>query len=122
MLYNNEMLELAAKSIDQEFMYVGDILKIVIRYPNGNIKLIKIWNPLEDDSDALKLAMDLKLNITQSLEDNSITVSVPAGNSGFRPYSWKFRFNQPCAAFRYAVVEVAMQIAAHKLNYSYKGI
>ena len=54
-----ELLEFAARAVGFDYDYnVGKIFRTVQGYP---MKLD--WNPLEDDGDALRLAVKLKLHI-----------------------------------------------------------
>ena len=57
------MLELAAKAVEYRLRIKGAFFIEVPDYVHlGNIRL-KLWNPLTDDGDALRLASELHINI-----------------------------------------------------------
>lgn len=61
---DQKLLELAAKAIGVEFTVLNGQGARLARKP-GVIQPYVPWDPLEDDGDALRLAMDLKLDIHQ---------------------------------------------------------
>ena len=93
---NRELLELAAKAAG-----VGGQWEFGYRDANG-----RAWNPLEDDGDALRLAV--KLGITIMFDRSSVWCE---------QYGVLERYNgDPCAATRRAIVRVAAAIGAHKCH------
>ena len=72
---DRELLELAAKAAGYDVVFVHDN-KIPMRRDVPNRKGMKVWNPLEDDGDALRLAVMLNLLIdscgmaARPLDDN----------------------------------------------------
>ena len=59
---DRELLELAAKAAGYDVVFVHDN-KIPMRRDVPNRKGMKVWNPLEDDGDALRLAVKLGMDI-----------------------------------------------------------
>lgn len=64
------------------------------------------WNPLEDDGDALQLAVKLRLPI----EHGGEYVAVYAGRSVMAPQFTEHAGNDRCAATRRAIVRAAAAI------------
>ena len=68
-----EMLELAAKAVGLHLVGYDEISKRGIVATEIPIKTLPVsWCPHEDDGDALRLAVKLKLHI--GLEDNTVSV------------------------------------------------
>lgn len=59
---DRELLELAAKAAGYDVVFVHDD-KIPMRRCAPSGPKLRIWNPLEDDGDALRLAVKMKMDI-----------------------------------------------------------
>ena len=95
---DRELLELAAKAAGIEF-HIDNLdacPKLVI---NG-----RVWNPLTDDGDALRLAVKLEINILPSMEECS------ARNPGYSAWNNELATTDPYAATRRAIVRAAAEI------------
>ena len=92
---DRELLELAAKAAgywDEEFnCYKG----------------AANWNPLDDDGDALRLAVSLRLIVDINDEEGEAKVRKPwyPSSEVFEPL-----FGDPCAATRRAIVRAAAEV------------
>jgi hypothetical protein len=79
-LSDRELLELAAKAVgyDTSHQRNGERLlngiNALVAYKNGRL-VATAWNPLEDDGNALKLAVDLSLQITIDADAESTKVA-----------------------------------------------
>lgn len=94
---DRELLEPAAKAAGLELN--GASMKPMYMGEDGQWVL---WNPLNDDGDALRLACNLGMDL--SLWGTTITASKgPA-------YSEKFVFDNRAKSVRYAIVECAAQL------------
>lgn len=91
---DNEMLTLIANYLGYEVYGMRDG-NFIVDYGGG---MRGSWNPLADDGDALKLAVDLNIDIhfTESLVDCGIPIV--KGNCSY-------------AATRYAIVRAAVEFA-----------
>jgi hypothetical protein len=95
---DKELLELAAKAAGYNMAEVSD------GYPMY-IEGYGLWNPLEDDGDALRLAVKLRLEVcvwdtdttVLTSDDDILTLSEPANGD-------------PLAATRRAIVRAAAEI------------
>lgn len=65
---DRELLEMAAKAAGYDVVFIHDD-KIPMRRNIQNHKGMKIWNPLADDGDALRLAVKIGLHLTNSKTD-----------------------------------------------------
>ena len=93
-----ELLELAAKVAELHGFWVDAGLNV------GSDAAPKIWNPLTDDGDALRLAVKLRMDVKQW---NSLVIAVKAWNS----HAEENTFTQcPYAATRRAIVRAAAAI------------
>lgn len=79
------------------------------------------WNPLIDDGDALRLAVDLNMDILQdpaSSSSNGVEVLLNLEGIEVQPWAHEHRAPDPRAATRRAVVraaaELGRQLSAHK--------
>lgn len=96
---DRELLELAAKAAGiADLQQVGNIWY----YTNGGY-LMREWNPLTDDGDALRLAV--KLKFTVEIEDDQSAVFCRGPGGGYVPNN-----NDPYAATRRAIVRAAAKI------------
>lgn len=105
---DKELLELAAKATGG-WLYDGTD-GLCICNPTSRAKL---WNPLVDDGDALRLAVALNLDILQepvSSKSNAVEVEANIEGIEFQPWAWECRAPDPCAATRRAIVRAAAEI------------
>ena len=90
---DRELLELAAKVAELHGFWVDAGLNV------GSDAAPKIWNPLTDDGDALRLAVKLRMDVKQW---NSLVIAVKAWNS----HAEENTFTQcPYAATRRAIAK-----------------
>lgn len=62
---DRELLELAARAAGLKLSNGRDVTGM---HPSMNIYAAPFWNPLTDDGDAFRLAVKLKIDITNQLE------------------------------------------------------
>lgn len=99
---DRELLGLAAKAAELHGFWVDAGLNV------GSDAAPKIWNPLTDDGDALRLAVKLRMDVKQW---NSLVIAVKAWNS----HAEENTFTQcPYAATRRAIVRAAAAIGKAK--------
>ena len=99
-----ELLELAAKAAGVNGFLVDAGLNM------GSNAFPKVWNPLTDDGDALRLAVKLDMSVIVDGENNHVRVYAQSfarseegyGACGFGP--------DKCAATRRAIVRAAAEI------------
>jgi hypothetical protein len=104
---DRELLELAAKAAGYIFeQYVDDGAWV---YPIGDVlnkdgepAYLFYWNPLDDDGDALRLAVNLGATLVLS---GGRSIVYMAGN-----HSVEYHGDDPCAATRRAIVRAAAEI------------
>lgn len=60
---DREMLEMAAKAAGLEVVFSGDECFLAELHGNPSFLFIKRWNPRDDDGDALRLAVKLRMEI-----------------------------------------------------------
>ena len=101
---DRELLELAAKAAGIEIDWDGD-KALVVQLFRGHLKNWFDWNPLEDDGDALRLAV--KLNLQLIVIDYGSSARVASGKRwhGERPSK-----GDKCEATRRAIVRAAAEI------------
>jgi len=98
---DREMLELAAKAADYSVItWQHD--KFICKDKNSGDHKTFHWNPLNDDGDALRLAVKLRLDVDHNQEQacvygNGVAVEIPEGSD-------------PCKATRRAIVRAAAEI------------
>ena len=97
---DRELLELAAKAADVELKYDSFGLSA------NSDREYNYWNPLIDDSDALRLAVKLGLQMYIFLADDDIGISNTQVNRRFTEH----HTNDPYAATRRAIVRAAAAI------------
>jgi hypothetical protein len=100
---DRELLELAAKAAGYARMTWLDDVPYVSRDMNGDHYSFDAWNPLQNDGDALRLAV--KLRITPHIDGNLTDAESSAG------FCAEPHFDDPCAATRRAIVRAAAEIA-----------
>ncbi|WP_367126163.1 hypothetical protein [Ralstonia sp. CP] len=106
---DREMLEKAAKAADLEVecAFTSGDLHV---WTNRKLQLLRIWNPLKDDGDALRLAAKLNLDIRFSWYDDLTAVFV-GGTWDDAPEAVHELFERDVtAATRLAIVRAAAAI------------
>ena len=100
---DRELLELAAKAAELHGFWVDAGLNV------GSDAAPKIWNPLTDDGDALRLAVKLQIDVTQ--DGDHVVAWFDGGyiGTGHIPYE-----GDPCEATRRAIVRAAAEIGKAK--------
>jgi hypothetical protein len=91
-----ELLEQVAKAagLEKHFVYSESCQAMVAKLPSGIVAIQ--WNPLRDDSNAFRLAVNLELRVIVEIKtegyvkvewgdghDNYIRVDVPKGEDGY---------------------------------------
>lgn len=104
------LLELAAAAIGCEFTYITDPW---LRRPNG---IGGYWNPLEDDAEALRLAVELGISIIFGVGETDGFLTVSTGVDANRE-EWVFPVgaDEP-KIVRYAIVHAAASVGADALG------
>lgn len=98
---DRELLEKAAKAAEYKIQIVGSGSNAYgLWYPST--VFTPTWNPLNDDGDALRLAVKLHFVI----DTGAISTSVHA-NNGVRDLGYEFHDSDPYAATRRAIVRAA---------------
>lgn len=95
---DRELLELAAKAAGQERSIAGDL------WSNA---LGKLWDPLTDDGDALRLAV--KLGMSMILKSHGFKGPTTWIRS-FSSEKTEYHGSDPCAATRRCIVKAAAEI------------
>ena len=118
---DQELIELAAKTVGIKGEWVRDTAFIQARYSfnvpydnHGMMTSIE-WNPLREDSDAMRLAINLGMNLMMlpaSLKNGFCTVGVGFSNESCSPrITISENYNQgPYKAVRRAIVRAAAEI------------
>lgn len=105
---DRELIELAAKAagiepLGKAFELNGDFAFAGFSMPAG-----KVWNPLTDDGDALRLAVKLHLNIFIGRQGTGVNDGeIPLRNF---PIAVEHHGDDPYAATRRAIVRAAAEI------------
>jgi hypothetical protein len=108
---DRELLEMAAKAagiVGEYECWTSQGFKDGIRQVLNGAMCFKLWNPLTDDGDALRLAVSTRINIY--LADPGFVTAGRAGIQGFREPMG----NDPGAATRRAVVMAAAEIGRNQ--------
>lgn len=114
MTTDREMLELAAKAAG--IAVVGDVDRMIIQPDHRTGGFIirndrggdSSWNPLTDDGDALRLAVQLGLQVTPGTYNKE---EATAYRSGMAEANERVHYQQDiCAATRRAIVRAAAEI------------
>ena len=98
---NKELLELAAKAVNQPIEFTDGVPVSFIE--NGVV--FAAWNPLNDDGDALRLAVKLLLDVTFS-ETHAFAFPPEMQDGCFE----LINVGDPYAATRRAIVRAAAEI------------
>lgn len=116
-----ELLELAAMAAGRDLTGWTWHDKIVPGFwkvsdeKNGSFEF---WNPLDDDGDALRLAVKLEMNVEYCRRWSGARVITNPDNSLAREYSVANNNLDPCAATRRAIVRAASQISLGMENHN----
>jgi hypothetical protein len=100
---DRELLELAAKAAVYNMAEVSD------GYPMY-IEGYGLWNPLEDDGDALRLAVKLEMQVSIGLRRINVAVYVDRGMNALPFNTREVNSDDPLAATRRAIVRAAAEI------------
>ena len=101
---DEELLELAALAVGIDPSRINPCQR-----ENGPNPWIEKWNPLDDDGDALRLMVVLRLDILWAEHERSVVVCNDSSNDD--PVTEKVRFTtDPLAATRRAIVRAAAEI------------
>ena len=105
---DRELLELAAKAVGIKALRSPDgvLRDCTGGDPAMNIFAAKPWNPLEDDGDALRLAVKLRLVISPT----NVTVMAYEPSTMRRGEVYELVGADPLAATRRAIVRAAAEI------------
>lgn len=108
---DRQLLELAAKAVGMELEWFDGMNEDTYDQAihNGDV-----WDPLNDDGDAFRLAVTLGLRIDASFrtgpnDTNGVGVWTP-GDQEFYPPFWQIGAKDPFAATRGAIVRAAAEI------------
>jgi hypothetical protein len=106
---DRELLEAAAKA-------AGYKVRTVSGYEEGGTVSFYMepgqlwWNPLQDDGDALRLAVKLRLTVHHFLQTEEVEVCLPYCDNGVNVF-WR---EDPYAATRRAIVRAAAALGGAK--------
>jgi hypothetical protein len=105
---DRELLELAAKAagLDADFTGTEILVSSLFR---GHLLNWDIWNPLIDDGDALRLAVKLRMDLTQMTTAGGQQVLRVLG-PGSIDRTYEIAEDDPYAATRRAIVRAAAEV------------
>jgi len=103
---DRELLELAAKAAGYSIWEWDRDGSALIADPTIR------WNPLEDDGDALRLAIKMGFNLSLPSSPNQVFVQV--GERGSVPFELERIDGNPLSATRRAIVRAAAEIGGAK--------
>lgn len=116
---DRELLEAAAKATGQQWRwvtcqrYANEVPGMWLPDAANDVEYFVGWNPLEDDSDALRLAVKLKIMVDQTDDSVDAFVPYPASLSTELMYSEPLG-GDPYAATRRAIVRAAAALAGDR--------
>jgi hypothetical protein len=113
---DRELLELAAKAAaiageyvsdygSGDYGYAGNTEGILHEHPHGGWA---VWNPLTDDGDALRLAVDLELEVYTATKDDQRACAVDSERRDC--WAWEDVNGDKYEAMRRAIVRAAAEI------------
>jgi hypothetical protein len=119
---DRELLELAAKAAGLEFdpTVQNQFGLLVVLEGFACQSYQKLWNPLTDDGDALRLAVKLGLSVLPTPEDVEVLADQHTRElhgetvSPWACESWTLKQQDPYAATRRAIVRAAAEIGKEK--------
>lgn len=108
---DRELLELAAKAAGVDGVFEHGFIRVPA--PGFGNAGFTCWNPLEDDGDALRLAVHLTIELHLDLSVGSIITAFMIGDFGHNTFE-EVEENEDCpyAATRRAIVRAAAEIGA----------
>lgn len=108
---NKELLELAAKAAGIEAVYVNTCWDqcFKVKYETKHTTGWKVWDPLNDDAAAFRLAVKLNLDINPYPKTGEVAV-INWGGKEVRHKTFERIGNDPYAATRRAIVRAAAEI------------
>lgn len=118
---DNELIEFAAKAVGikgewmRDTAFIQDRYSFNVPYDNHGVMTSVEWNPLREDSDAMRLAINLGMNLMMlpaSLKNGFCTVGVGFSNDSGNPritISENYNLG-PYKAVRRAIVRAAAEI------------
>ena len=108
---DRELLELSAKAAGYIVLrYVNDYADEYGKAPDYGLQIegyYCIWNPLEDDGDAFRLAVKLRINVTHGANMVNAEREQPEEVAAVEPFN-----GDPAAATRRAIVKAAAEIGS----------
>ena len=109
---DRELLELAAKAVGIKITWLST------SEPRLSVEDIKRgyrtdWNPLTDDGDALRLAVDLDIEV-EFISDARICACAPVPETGGDIHQCVYEYTDKHAATRRAIVLAAAEIGREK--------
>ena len=102
---DRELLEMAAKAAGHELRWVEDGWGVDRPRVVEGDSLVR-WNPLEDDGDALRLAVNVGIDVDQYFD------KVETWKAGLHGFIVEAYGDDPCAAIRRAIVRAAAAIGS----------
>ena len=109
---DRELLELAAKAIGEQCSHFGGREYGLLK-PQPNVMQPYVrWNPLDDDGDALRLAVKLGISMQHSATIDTHEPNIETFDSKDRFGGWfeEVKGGDPFAAARRAIVRAAAEI------------
>lgn len=103
---DRELLELAAKAAGIEYEILEGWSGPVVGYGMAS----RVWNPLTDDGDALRLAVKLNIRLVEFKETIVKSCAVAWREGPASCSLWEPEGADPCAATRRAIVRAAAEI------------
>jgi hypothetical protein len=114
MMTDRELLEAAAKAAGIEIDWIDPVWNNPEAVPYIHLPSGRLWNPLTDDGDALRLAVKLRLDIS-IFHDGSVCVSATTDEDPFgvelADEMAADHRGDSCAATRRAIVRAAAAVA-----------
>lgn len=109
---DRELLDLAAKAAGIEVWWTENYGGVFLRDRNSPV----IWNPLNDDGDALRLLCRLFLRITEERCGvyRAVQFTVHTDTDGAAEHEIEIKWPHTAADTRRAIVQAAVAIAAAK--------
>jgi hypothetical protein len=106
---DRELLELAAKAAGLPHQWCDAWNTMAKPRPDGGFFFDKVWNPLTDDGDALRLAVKLSLDVLQNPMGQT-TCCIVMGDDAQECEVLEDYNGDPYAATRRAIVRAAAEI------------
>lgn len=106
---DRQLLEAAARAVDLPVEWDGDGYVIASKF-RGHLTNYEAWNPLTDDGDALRLAVQCGLEVSFVNEDGEDRACVGYPNGDRISYVFEDHLGDIFAATRRAIVRAAAAI------------